>query len=856
MRRLLKIFLLLLSLSLALAIFVGCGGDEENEAPVTYSVTLTDSGGSGIADAIVKFKIGNSVKEKRTNIAGVASIEVAYADLSLAKSAEIVELPDGYTCEAGVVAYTDGQTNISFTASSVEKYTVNVLADGSAVEGARIRIFVGEEELQTGFTDMYGKLEVYIPSTASTVSAKLLSAPGYVLSGDNTLSFGADKSVTFTVTEQVSYTVNTLDIYHRAVAGVKISVYTLGGALVDVKTVTNTGSVTFNLDKTEYYLTVEVINPSITCIQGEEVNGEGERRVSINAATSNRHTLEFVQTDAPIEYKVAVKNASGAVLSGVSVNLYSRVHELVATAVSDADGFARFNVPNGTYIAVAMPTDMTSSADAFNFIADGAVLGEIMLKAERAGKDSASAAMLYDNEYNKVYVPMGASSWYYVPNGINRTVVINAADGITVKYNNRIYAAEGGVITVVLESAAGKATIEVINGGTENKTLSLSVNKKGTLKNPIALELNKNIEIQLSNGEVVYYSFTADGNKTLDFTYTGSHSDLAAVFVGGVAVERIVLKSGETVVFALAASNYEGGSVSYTAKASFEERYIDYTVNVQIENSDVLSGIRVQLLRDGVAVPGMLVTTNADGEAVFANILEYSGYSVEIVDIQSGYEVVNKNATFTDNQLGVSITLIPCGTLESPYDVIIGENQTYTDFNAGEVWFEINVRGVSEYLLEIIVNSGSIQIYDAKDGSALLTVSASDGRITYVFNDTSSATPLDEGVYFIKLSTEESSVTVGASSAGYSPELPQKIGEAGEYVATVKDDGGIVYYEYTGALKNGDTVTVKVENTAALSVNGQTAASGEYTFTYDGGKILFEISADTADNYDFTITVQ
>ena len=146
----------------------------------------------------------------------------------------------------------------------------------------------------------------------------------------------------------------------------------------------------------------------------------------------------------------------------------------------------------------------------------------------------------------------------------------------------------------------------------------------------------------------------------------------------------------------------------------------------------------VQLLRDGVAVPGMLLATDENGEVVFTNVLEYSGYSVEIVDIASGYEVANKNASFTEDKLGVYITLIPNGTLESPYDIIIGESASYSEFNGGIAWFEINIRGVSEYLLEIIASGAYIEIYDAKDSKALVTVYAVDGKITYVFNDSTS----------------------------------------------------------------------------------------------------------------------
>ena len=763
-------------------------------------------------------------------------------------------MPAGYSLpEGGAVQYGSGQTSLSFTVGSVVRYTVNVISDGGAVEGARIRLFVGGVEVDTLFSDMNGKAEFNIPSPTGEVTAKILGAPdGYVKPEADTLTFGADRTVTFEVLERVSYTVKTQDLFHRAVLGVTVSVYKTDGTFVDTKIVSSQNGVVFSLDKIEYYLVVEVINPSFKCSQGEDVGGG--HRVSIDVGRTKSHTLEFVQIEDNIEYSVTVKNSDGATVVGAPVNLYSLTHELLGTAVSNADGVVSFSVPNGSYIAAAMPTDMTTSAEPLYFTKDLAVVGEITLKNQRAGADVGTAVMLLDNEYNRIYVPKGEISWCYVQNGINRTVVIVGAEGITVRYNGNEYTDIGGIIMVALESS-GEALLEIENGGSADKTLSLAVNKKGTAGNPIELELNTNLDIVLSNGEIIYYTFTATADKTLSFTFGGSHSDLAALYFADKRVEKIVMKKGQTIVFALAAHNYEGGSVSYTANAVFEERRIDYTVNVQMENAMSLAGIKVQLLRDGAPI-GEILTTNEDGIVVFKNIPEYPDYSVEIVDIAEGYEVANQDMTFTEDKAGVSITLIPNGTLESPYDIMIGDTASHETSETGYTWFEINIRGVSEYLLEIMVADGFIEIYDAKDGAALKTVHSVGGVIKYVFNDSASAEPLDEGVYYIKLSTQDSTVTVTASAAGYTEDLPQKIGEAGEYVAPVKDDGGTVYYKYTGAISNGDTLTVSVENTAKLTVGGELIASGEYTFTYDGAAIVFEISADFAENYYFTITVE
>ena len=855
MRKLGRLLIFILALCLSLGTLAACGPDEENNGPTTYTATVVDEGGSGIADAIIKFKVGSSVKEKRTNIAGVATIEVAADDLGKTITAEVTEVPAGYSLpEGGAVQYGSGQTSLSFTVGSVVSYTVNVISDGGAVEGARIRLFVGGVEVDTLFSDMYGKAEFNIPSPTGEVTAKILGAPdGYVKPEADTLTFGADRTVTFEVLERVSYTVKTQDVFHRAVLGVTVSVYKTDGTLVDKKTVSSQNGVVFTLDKIEYYLVVEVINPSFKCSQGEDVGGG--RRVSIDAGRTNSHTLEFVQIEDNIEYSVTVKNSDGTTVVGAPVNLYSLTHELLGTAVSNADGVVSFSVPNGSYIAAAMPTDMTTSAEPLYFTKDLAVVGEITLKNQRAGADVGTAVMLLDNEYNRIYVPKGEISWCYVPNGINRTVVIVGAEGITVRYNGNEYTDIGGIIMVALESS-GEALLEIENGGSADKTLSLAVNKKGTAGNPIELELNTNINIVLANGETVYYTFTADEDKTLSFAFSGSHSELAALYFADKRVEKIVLKQGQTIVFALAAHDYEGGSVSYTVKAAFEERYIDYTVNVQKENANSLAGIMVQLYRDGVAVPNMLLQTNESGVVVFENILEYSDYTAGIVGLSAEY-VASENVSFIDNMAGISITLKPVGTLESPYDIIIGETASYVNIQSSVTWFEINIRGVSEYLLEFIAPNGFIEIYDAKDGEVLVTVEADgDGGITYVFNDSTASEPLDEGVYYIKLSIPGSSMTVTATLAGYTPELPLKIGEAGEYVATVEEDGSSVYYSYVGALSVGDSLTVSVDSTARLTVGGELISGGEYTFTYDGTAILFEISADTAENYDFTITVE
>ena len=163
---------------------------------------------------------------------------------------------------------------------------------------------------------------------------------------------------------------------------------------------------------------------------------------------------------------------------------------------------------------------------------------------------------------------------------------------------------------------------------------------------------------------------------------------------------------------------------------------------------------------------------------------------------------------------------------------------------------------VYENLEDFFNKNPDIDIYDEKGGAVLLTLYAADGKIVYVFNDSSVSDALDEGVYYIKLTLPGEAASVSVAAAGDIPTLPHKIGEAGEYVATVKENGGVVYYSFTGALDAASRVTVSVESAASLTVGGVLIAGGEYTFICDGAEILFEISADVAENYNFTITVE
>ena len=107
----------------------------------------------------------------------------------------------------------------------------------------------------------------------------------------------------------------------------------------------------------------------------------------------------------------------------------------------------------------------------------------------------------------------------------------------------------------------------------------------------------------------------------------------------------------------------------------------------------------------------------------------------------------------------------------------------------------------------------------------------------------------------LKVTADGEHVSVYANTLGYDANIPHKIEAAGEVVATVKEDGGLVYYEYTGALNVGDTVTVATAE-AIILVGGVADDDGTVSFTYSGERILFAISAELADNYDFTVSVE
>lgn len=834
-----------LMLVTVLVAFAACGPKEPTD-PVTYTVNVVDEAGIGIKGAVVNFKIGNaSPQQKATNVAGVATLTVPPEKLSEGITAEVKELPLGYSTSGGYVEFGE-KTSLTFTAVKTYKYTVNVISDGDGVEAARVRLFVGEEELEATFTDRNGVIEFYIPSTSETVSAKLTLPQGYELSGESTLVFGSDRTVTFSLRALTKYHISTLDLFKRVVPNVTVKVYRASDdVLVYDGKIGSLGYVEFYSAKDDYYVVPETVNPAI--VLTADADEHGVKRVDISKNETSK-ILYYSYTEEPIEYTVNVKAPTGEAAGGVTVNLFSALHDYVTCAVSDADGVVKFKVPNGSYIAVA-EGNYDRSAAPVSFYENGAVVGEISLTDGYLGSNANDPAQLLDNALNIAHIPSGSSAYFYIPNAINRSVKISA-DGIKVVYKGNEYVSSNGAVSFSLDGD-GEALIEIINENQSNVKLTVEVNKRGSANNPIELSVGSDISIKLMRDEVVYYTFTAAGNKTLIISFDGSYSDLATVLIDGKEVSSLAIKSGEQVTVVFGASRYEEGMVSYTVLAQFEERRIDYSVNVQLENSDSLTGIILELYRDG-APTGITAVTDAEGNAVFENVHEYPGYSVVVKNIPEGYEVINKNITFDEDKAGVLITLIPDGSLDSPFDVVIGEAEEYTFSDT--IWLEINIRGVSEYVLNILSENSTISIYDDKNGEAILTFNDVSG-MTYVFNEAGNDEALDEGVYYVKVESEGGFAAVSSAAAGYSAELPQKLGEAGEYVSTVKEDGGLVYYEYVGALMAGDELTVTVGEGAQLLVNGEVDTDGTYTFIYDGSDVLFAISAALAENYDFEITV-
>ena len=847
-----KLFSKALTLLVAFILTVGvifalasCGPDTP-DGPVTYSATVVDDAGVGIEGAVLKFKVGSAVYEKRTNVAGAASITVEEEKLSEKITVEVKELPAGYSVSGGAVEFGD-KTSVSFTATKTYKYTVSVLADGEGVEGARIQLLVGGESVEAMFTDMNGIAEFYLAATDKAVCARLTVPLGYVADGGTTVEFDADKTATFNLLEQVQYTVTTRDLQGFAVSGVEISVYRRSDdELMLTRNITSSGAVSFYLDKDNYYVTVSVVNPAV--VLTADADEDGVKRIPL-LETDTSKILYFSHTQDAIEYRVNVKDSLGAAATGVTVRLLNTSHELVATAVSDAEGVAKFNVPNGSYVAIALG-DTTRHAEPLSFTKNATVVGDIEFVDGYAGADE-NAAQLFDNNLNEIHLPTGAGAWFYIVSSINRSLRIENAEGVRVIYDGEEYTPVGGVITVAL-SGSGESQLEVINSGDSAVSLTASVEKLGGVDNPITLTPDSDIEIVLINGEVVYYTFTAVGDKTLTVTLSGEYSDLATVFINGMERESLAIKNGQTVTLAFTATEWEDTTVNYTVNVTFEAQSVDYTVNVQIENVADPSGIILQLYRDGVAT-GIFATTDSDGVAVFENIHEYPDYTVVVENIPSGYETLIEKMGFEDNKSGISITLIPDGSRTSPFDIIIGEQQYFEGvYNA---WFEINIRGVSEHIVKFVASFASVEIFDAQGTSLGEFITDAYGSCYYVFNGTDEGS-LGEGVYFLHFTTPYTGVTVSSQTAGYDPDLPQKIDESGEHSVSVKTDGGTVYCEYVGELDSGDTVTVTVEDGASLLINGEVDTDGSYIFTYDGSDILFAITAELAENYDVKITVE
>lgn len=861
------------------------GGDNTDvENPNLVTVKVVDQNGKGISGAVVQICQGESCFSKAIVTGGDGYGSREYSGLSDERlKAKVNSVPglDNYLTpgEYGYIYFDSGSRELTIT---IKKVHVEVLdQDGKSVEAAVIELTQGEQKLEdTLVTDADGIAEGFIAVDGNEVSAvvtEILSGGSYKLSKEPTyFGIGLYES-TITVNKLSAYTVKLSTMQGLNVTGAKVELYDVEKNRKQKTVYTDENGVAKfeNVAPGEYYVKVSHENPSYVVIT-EAADGK------YMFGTGTTISLDVVILPE-ITYSVTLSDKK----SGLTVLLLNADNEIVYEAVTDENGVASLNAPNGSYVAVVVTTDGTYYSPVY-FEADKTAAGESTVGDTKAGESKDTPIILYTSSAH-VEFKAGEKVWVKVVNAHRKTFAISTE----VVYYLALYNGDEeisndkyeGINSISLDIEGGIVVEYICIDPQAGGFADIFANAPGTHDNPIDITENVNDadsayerEESIEKNTVIYYTYTAGKDGTLVVVANGLDVHFNGDSLGMVTDDGrhlYPISAGQSVVVAVA---YFGGSDVMDASISFSvaEEKVSYSVVVHKDGteSEGVTVILYKLTDDGLVEVARGVTLE-NGEAVFENIAYASNYVVK-VEYPEGY----KAALDDELALGAStsghfyLEIIKTGTVDLPFsfDTMNGEEIANVAEN-GVVWYTLYVRPSNDgtrYKLTTSNKNAVIKVfYSDTNGDDVIDlndtpvgVSALNGdSVEYLFTS-------NNKIYKIAVMTENSQAdSVELVYSQVETEAGATVDNAIEIEGSVTESvtviNGTTYYRYTG-VAGKLTVTLTGEGklqTVTLSMDSDpviTDAEGN-TFVIEdtqGNWIYFAITSDTEGEAELTVSIE
>ncbi|MBQ8518620.1 MAG: hypothetical protein IJ455_03305 [Agathobacter sp.] len=468
---------------------------------------------------------------------------------------------------------------------------------------------------------------------------------------------------------------------------------------------------------------------------------------------------------------------------------------------------------------------------------------------------------------------------YYQMYKVNGMILSIEDENAYVKYGDKEYKAENGVVSVplVTPDTYTPASFAIGNTSKEEKTFTVKLTfPEGTQGNPIALELGDfNVKVEAGNDQGVYYTYTAtetglltvtllsvtegiqydyslynlntyamrtmstegsenaNGNKTVSIEV--NKDDVVQISVGTLPNEQNEYPAGE---FQLSASFIAGeGAIDPNQK-------VEYSVTVKDEAGKAVAGVTVNISGNGM--DAVTITTDANG---VAKTTLAAGTYTAIVSAPTGYKMDATEYKLSPDKASVEVKLEKKSTVEKTYTVkvvnesskamsgvlvTVGDSYAKTDSN-GSVSFKLvedNYTATASYsgyqtTSKAFGNSTSVTITLKK-----VSGTESSNNKTYTVNVVDYAgNPIKDAVVSFVSGGNATPVSVGSNGVA-TASLP-----VGNYDVQISFPKGKNY----GFDKS--TATVSASKTSTTVIAAAKMSESSKTSFYNGEKSAYNITS-------------
>ncbi len=591
--------------------------------------------------------------------------------------------------------------------------------NGKPVEGVNLQICKDGLCLNAKITDANGmaKFEYF---EMAEFKVQFNSVPDdCIMPSEEYYPFPEGETTTIlTIQKQQTYTVTASDMHGNKLSNILVELYNAeNDELVDSFVTEANGRAVFKTNPAEYYAVVKHAFGNGAYV----LTGADDGIISFEKTKNVQ--VQFVVLEDDIDYTLSLENADQIEVEGAEVKLYNEDFELVGTEIADETGVVTFNVPNGTYYAVA--TLEGHYIKAVTFIKDGKTSEAALVEDVTPGIDRDHPIIILGNI--DITVNAGEQVWYYIPNAEGKKLEITSETAIVRQSATNHTANENGVIAFdLMPGADGSAAIRISTSLTEGSdNITGKIYEPGSEKTPFELDIDNAITngmtVMVAENGKVYYTFVASQKGTITAT---TETENAVITINGNPFKKSV-NEGDTVVICFYTEAWEGDDVIHPeaeieATFTYELVKASYKVTTIVENQKASVTIELYEKIGEQYTKIATATTDKDGNYIFDNLTQTADYYLKVV-CANGYETQTEYEPFGDeNELTVYVNHVRDGSQAYPFLIDAGEENSSTT--------EVTLDGTAKWYTLFYIQGAQISIDNGEATVKIYTVTSVDGE--------------------------------------------------------------------------------------------------------------------------------